>query len=68
LKIITDIAIIYYITEFELSEISIFLNTAVTNIRKYPTYVIQVCTVGQLEYKNVFLMIKLGNKRFPVNM
>jgi hypothetical protein len=28
-------------------EISIFRNTAATNIRKYQTYVIQICTVGQ---------------------
>jgi hypothetical protein len=44
LKILIDIAIIYYITEFKHPEISIFRNTAITNIRKYPTYVIQVCT------------------------
>jgi hypothetical protein len=37
LKILTDIAIIYYITEFKHPEISIFRNTAVTNIRKYQT-------------------------------
>jgi hypothetical protein len=43
----TLIAIIYNITEFKHPEISIFRNTAVTNIRKYQTYVIQVCTVGQ---------------------
>jgi hypothetical protein len=35
-----DIAIIYYITEFMHPEISIFRNTAVTNV-------IQVFTVGQ---------------------
>jgi hypothetical protein len=46
-KIVLDIAIIYYISEFKYPEISIFRNTAVTNIRKYQTYVIQVCTVGQ---------------------
>jgi hypothetical protein len=49
LKILIDIAIIYYITEFKHPEISIFRNTAVTNIRKYQTYLIQVCTVGQQE-------------------
>jgi hypothetical protein len=46
-KILIDIAIIYYITEFTHPEISIFRNTAVTNIRIYQTYVIQVCIVGQ---------------------
>jgi hypothetical protein len=46
-KILIYIAVIYYITEFRHPEISIFRNTAVTNIRKYQTYVIQVCTVGQ---------------------
>jgi uncharacterized protein YbcV (DUF1398 family) len=38
LKILMDTAIIYYITEFKQPEISIFRNTAVTNIRKYQTY------------------------------
>jgi hypothetical protein len=47
LKMLIDIAIIYYITEFMHLDISIFGNTAVTNIRKYQTYVMQVCTVGQ---------------------
>jgi hypothetical protein len=47
LKILICIEIIYYITEFKHPKISIFLNTAVTNIRKYHTYVNQVCTVGQ---------------------
>jgi hypothetical protein len=49
LKMLIDTAIIYYITEFKHSEISIFPNTALRNIRKYPTSVIQVCTVGQQE-------------------
>jgi hypothetical protein len=39
--------IIYYITEYMHPQISIFRNTAVTNITKYQTYVIHVCTVGQ---------------------
>jgi hypothetical protein len=56
LKILIYIAVIYYITEFKHPEISIFRNTAVTNIRKYQTYVIQVCT------------IKFRNKRCPLNM
>jgi hypothetical protein len=37
LENLIDIAIIYYITEFKRPEISIFRNTAVTNIRKYYT-------------------------------
>jgi hypothetical protein len=47
LEILMDIVIIYYITEFKHPEISIFRNTAITNIRKYRTYVIQACTVEQ---------------------
>jgi hypothetical protein len=42
-----DIAIIFYITEFKDPEISIFRNTEVTNITKYQTYIILVCTVGE---------------------
>jgi hypothetical protein len=40
LDILINSAIIYYITKFKYPEISIFRNTAVTNIRKYQTYVI----------------------------
>jgi hypothetical protein len=39
LKILIDIAIIYYITELEHSEVSLFWNTAVTNIAKYQVHV-----------------------------
>jgi hypothetical protein len=39
LKILIDIAIIYYITELEHSEISIFGNTAVKKIRKYQIHI-----------------------------
>jgi hypothetical protein len=35
LKMLTDIGIIYYITEFKHSEISVFRNIAVTSITKY---------------------------------
>jgi hypothetical protein len=42
LKILIDTVIIYYITKFKHSEISIFRNTEVTNIIKYQVYVIQV--------------------------
>jgi hypothetical protein len=42
-----DIAIIYDIMEFMNPEISIFRNTAVTNIRKSQTYIIQVRTLVQ---------------------
>jgi hypothetical protein len=47
LKMLIDIAIIYYITEFMPPEISISRDTAVTNIRKYQTYIIHVCTAGR---------------------
>jgi hypothetical protein len=46
LNILIETEIIYYIAEFKHPEISIIRNTAVTNIRKYQTYVIQVFTVG----------------------
>jgi hypothetical protein len=39
LKILIDISIIYYITQFKHSEISIFRKTAVMNNRKYQIYV-----------------------------
>jgi hypothetical protein len=45
--ILVDNAIIYYITECKHPEILKFRHAAVTNIRKYQAYVIQVCTVEQ---------------------
>jgi hypothetical protein len=46
LKIVIDIAIIYYITQFKHPEISIFRNTAVRNTRKYQTRVIRFVQLG----------------------
>jgi hypothetical protein len=58
-NIITPIVIyyyyIYYNTEFKFPEISIFRNNAVTNIRKYQTCAIQICTVGQYCVKTLTL-------------
>jgi hypothetical protein len=36
-----------YTTVFKHPEISIFRNTAITNIRKYQEYIVKVCTVEQ---------------------
>jgi hypothetical protein len=46
LKILIDIAIIYYITEFKHSERSILGNTALTTLENI-RYIFKVCTVAQ---------------------
>jgi hypothetical protein len=60
LKILIHIEIIYYITELKHSEISIFWNTALMNIRKYQIYS-RLVQLGS-RYKRMFQKYEIPSK------
>jgi hypothetical protein len=61
LKIVLRTTNIYYVTEFNHSENSIFRNTAVTNIKKCQIYIPGVYG-STVRIKEYFLPIKFRNK------